>query len=243
MNREDEKIPRAVKREIPRIERAVKLITRSLEDGGRIFFAGAGTSGRLGVLESAELPPTFGTPPSMVQAFMAGGKKAVFRSQEGAEDDTAAARSAIRKKVRRGDIVIGIAASGVTPYAKAAMREAGKCHAKTIFVTCNPAAPKNLADVTIALRVGPEVITGSTRLKSGTATKMVLNMLTTCSMVRLGKVRGNRMVDLQPRSRKLRERGIRLVTELTGASRARARALFNRAGGHVKKAVALASRR
>lgn len=244
MNREDEKIPRAVKREIPRIERAVKLITRSLENGGRIFFAGAGTSGRLGVLESAELPPTFGTPPSLARAFMAGGRKAVFQSREGAEDNAAAARLAIRKKVRRGDVVIGIAASGVTPFAQAALSQARRMGAKTIFVTCNGAsAPKKWADITIAPRVGPEIIAGSTRLKSGTATKLVLNMLTTCSMVQIGKVYGNRMVDLEPRSRKLVERGIRLVQELTGLSRQGAEKVFRQAGGHVKTAVVMAGRR
>ena len=243
MNREDEKISRAVKREIPRIEKAVQIITRSFKKGGKIFFAGAGTSGRLGVLESAELPPTFGTPPSLARALMAGGRKAVFRSQEGAEDRGEEAQREIKNKTRPGDVVIGIAASGITPFTQAALSQARRMGAKTIFITCNGAGTqKKLADITIALRVGPEIIAGSTRLKSGTATKLVLNMLTTCAMIQIGKVYGNRMVDLEPRSRKLVERGIRLVRELTDLTRPKTEKIFWQSGGRVKTAVVMAHR-
>ncbi len=244
MNREDAKIAEAVRQESGNIAKGVRLMTDSLKDGGHIFFIGAGTSGRLGVLESAELPPTFNTPPAMAQAVMAGGNKAVFRSQEGAEDNAERARSEVRKKAKRGDVVIGIAASGVTPFAQAGMAEARRLGAKTIFVTCNKINSLNMhADVVIAPAVGPEIITGSTRLKSGTATKMVLNMLTTISMVQIGKVYGNKMVDLQAKSLKLEERGIRLVREFTGLSRNQAADMFKNAGGNVKTAIIMARKR
>ena len=241
MNEEDGLLSQAVRKESPGIAQAVRCIVQSFKSGGRIFFVGAGTSGRLGVLESAELPPTFGTPPALAQAIMAGGKKAVFRSQEGAEDDAEKARAEIRRKVRRGDVVVGIAASGVTPFAQSAMETAKHLGAKTIFVTCNMVNPQTkYADIMIAPHVGPEIITGSTRLKAGTATKMVLNMLTTISMVQIGKVFGNRMVDLEPRSRKLRERGIRLVQELTGLPRPKAERAFRKARGQAKTAIVMA---
>jgi N-acetylmuramic acid 6-phosphate etherase len=191
-------------------------------------------------LEAAELPPTFNTSQAMAQALMAGGKKAVFRSQEGAEDDGSKAQAQIRKKAKKGDVVIGIAASGVTPFAQAAMAEGKRLGAKTIFVTCNMLNPeKKNADVVIAPNVGPEIITGSTRLKSGTATKLVLNMLTTISMVQIGKVYGNRMVDLQPRSKKLVERGISMIEEFTGLSRPQAEKAFKASGRHVKTAIVM----
>ncbi|MBI3013393.1 MAG: N-acetylmuramic acid 6-phosphate etherase, partial [Elusimicrobia bacterium] len=205
MNRENLEIPKAIRPELGRIENAVQKIVKSLKSGGRLYFTGSGTSGRLGVLESAELPPTFNTPPVLAQAIMAGGKRAVFRSREGAEDDRVAAQSQIRKKVRENDVVIGIAASGVTPFVQGALLEARAKKAGTILITCNPGKElKSLADIVIAPHAGPELIAGSTRLKSGTATKMVLNMLTTASMVQLGKVYQNTMVDLQPKSKKLR---------------------------------------
>src|SRR5499426_3089826 len=194
----------------PQMATAVKLIVAALQKGGRLFFVGAGTSGRLGVLEAAECPPTFGTPPRLVQAIMAGGRAAVFRSREGAEDDEGAARRAVRSRVRRHDVVVGITASGRTPFALAALVAARRLGARTVLVACHGGGARVEADVVIAPWAGPEVVAGSTRLKAGTATKLVLNMLTTASMVRLGKVYGNRMVDLQPRSRKLRTRARRL---------------------------------
>ncbi|OGR85566.1 MAG: N-acetylmuramic acid 6-phosphate etherase [Elusimicrobia bacterium RIFCSPLOWO2_01_FULL_54_10] len=240
MNREDAGIAPAIRKESKNISKGIRLIVESLKSGGKIIFIGAGASGRLGVLESAELPPTFSTPPVLAQAIMAGGKRSVFKSKEGAEDDSTKARTEIRKRARRGDTVIGIAASGVTPFAQAGMTEAKRLGAKTIFVTCNLVhISKNCADVVIAPQVGPEIITGSTRLKSGTATKMVLNMLTTLSMVQMGKVYGNRMVDLAPRSHKLRERGIRLVQEFTGLSRPGAEKAFKDAKGEVKTAIVM----
>lgn len=238
MNRENVRLARAIDQAKPKIVRGIEAIAKSLKSGGRLFFFGAGTSGRLGVIEAAELPPTFGTPPSLARAVMAGGRKAVFRSQEGAEDDEAKARAAVRAQVRRGDVVVGIAASGVTPFVRGAVSQARAAGAGTILVTCNPGAAKEIrADIVIAPAVGPEILAGSTRLKSGTATKLVLNMLTTAAMVRLGKVYGNRMVDLQPKSRKLRERGVRLVRELTGLPRPAAKKILVRARWSVKTAV------
>jgi N-acetylmuramic acid 6-phosphate etherase len=240
MNAEDRRAVAAVGRVAARIAAAVDLITGSIRAGGRLFFVGAGTSGRLGVLEAAECPPTFGTPPRLVQAIVAGGRGSVFRSREGAEDDAGGARRVVRARVRAGDVLVGISASGVTPFVRAALQEAAVRGAATVLVACNSRPGRGVrADVVIAPAPGPEVLAGSTRLKAGTATKLVLNTLTTASMARLGKVYGNRMVDLQPRSRKLRERALRLVTELGGVSRARARALLA-AGGSVRVAVVMA---
>jgi N-acetylmuramic acid 6-phosphate etherase len=241
MNREDGRAVRAVGRVVPALARAVELVVTALRRGGRLFFVGAGTSGRLGVLEAAECPPTFGTPPSMVQAIIAGGRRAVFRSREGAEDDAAAAAREIRRRVRPGDVVVGISASGVTPFVRAALVTARRRRAATIQVACNP-SPRGrpLADVVIAVAPGPEVLAGSTRLKAGTATKLVLNTLTTAAMARLGRIYGNRMIDVVPRSRKLRERAARLVADLGGVTRARARRLLTAADGRVRVAVVMA---
>jgi len=211
MNRADRRAVRAVGRAATALGRAVDLIVRALSRRGRLIFVGAGTSGRLGVLEAAECPPTFDTPPSLVQAVIAGGRRSVFRAAEGAEDDGPEGARQIRRRVRPGDVVVGIAASGVTPFVRAALREARRRRAATALVTCNPQVPASAARVVIALAVGPEVLTGSTRLKAGTATKLALNTLTTASFARLGKVYGNRMVDLRPRSAKLRARALRLV--------------------------------
>jgi N-acetylmuramic acid 6-phosphate etherase len=215
MHQEDQSVPILVAKARKQIAQGVKLITTAIKTGGRIFFAGAGTSGRLGILEAAECPPTFNTAPSLVQAFMAGGKKAVFRSQEGAEDRREEAVRIFEKRLRRGDVVVGIAASGVTPFALGALETARKKSAKTILVTCGgiPSIPLNI-DCLIAVKTGPEVITGSTRLKAGTATKLILNRLTVASMIRLGKVYENWMVDLQPRSKKLKARALRLIQNL-----------------------------
>jgi N-acetylmuramic acid 6-phosphate etherase len=241
MNREDRRVVAAVARVLPRIATAVEIIVDSLRAGGRLFFVGAGTSGRLGVLEAAECPPTFGTPPRLVQSIMAGGRAAVFRSREGAEDDGSAATAAVRRRVRAGDVVVGVSASGVTPFVRAALAAARRLGARTILVACNPPTGRRLpATVVIAPAPGPEVLAGSTRLKAGTATKLVLNTLTTASMARLGKVHGNRMVDLQPRSRKLRERAVRLIEDLAGVPRSRARRALAAAGGRVRVAIAMA---
>ena len=249
MNREDARAVRAVARVARDIAGAVNLIVAALRSGGRLIFVGAGTSGRLGVLEAAECPPTFGTPPSLVQGIMAGGRAAVFRSREGAEDDARAGAQAIRARARAGDVVVGVSASGVTPFVRGALTAARRVGAKTVLVTCNArvasraSAGRSRANVTIAPDPGPEVLAGSTRLKAGTATKLVLNTLTTASMARVGKVYGNRMVDVQPRSRKLRARAARLVAELGDVSPARARQLLAAANGRVPVAIVMARRR
>src|SRR5437588_5078203 len=218
-NREDQRAVAAVGRVTRATAAAVGLIVGALRRGGRLIFVGAGTSGRLGVLEAAECPPTFNTPPGLVQAVMAGGRASVFRSREGAEDDARDAVRRLRARARRGDVVVGISASGVTPFVRAALRVARARGCRTVLVVCHPSRSlRGVADVLVAPAPGPEVLAGSTRLKAGTATKLVLNTLTTASMARLGKVYGNRMVDVQPRSRKLRARAARLVAEIVGVS-------------------------
>ncbi|HEX5815569.1 MAG TPA: N-acetylmuramic acid 6-phosphate etherase [Methylomirabilota bacterium] len=244
MNREDARAVRAVGREARAIGAAVDLIVRALAARGRLIFVGAGTSGRLGVLEAAECPPTFGTPPRLVQAVMAGGRASVFRSREGAEDDGRAAARAMRARARAGDVVVGVSASGVTPFVREALASARRLGARTVLVACNPdRARLPRADVVIAPAPGPEVLAGSTRLKAGTTTKLVLNTLTTASMARLGKVYGNRMIDVQPRSRKLRARATRLVAELGGVAAPAARRLLRAAGDRVPVAIVMARRR
>jgi N-acetylmuramic acid 6-phosphate etherase len=240
MNRADRRAVRAVGRAAPALGRAVDLIVRALSRRGRLIFVGAGTSGRLGVLEAAECPPTFDTPPSLVQAVIAGGKRTVFRSAEGAEDEAPEGARQIRRRARPGDVVVGIAASGVTPFVRAALKEARRRGAATALVTCNPDVPASAARVVIALAVGPEVLTGSTRLKAGTATKLALNTLTTASFARLGKVYGNRMVDLRPRSAKLRARALRLVRQLGRVTPREAERLLKAADGRAKVAIAMA---
>jgi N-acetylmuramic acid 6-phosphate etherase len=239
MNREDRGVVAAVGRQIGSIGRGAEMIAQSFKNGGKLHLFGAGTSGRLAVLEAAEVPPTFNS--DRVQAIMAGGPKAVFRSQEGAEDQEVPAAQAVKRTVRRGDVVVGIAASGVTAFVRTALAQAKRLGARTILVTCNPKAQtKPAPDIRIALAVGPEVLTGSTRLKSGTACKMALNMLTTASMVRWGKTYDHWMVDLQPKSRKLVERGVRLVRELGGVSEQEARKLLKETAGRVKPAIVMA---
>jgi N-acetylmuramic acid 6-phosphate etherase len=240
MNRADRAAVRAVGRAARPLARAVDLVAGALGRGGRLVFVGAGTSGRLGVLEAAECPPTFGTPRGLVRAVMAGGRASVFRAAEGAEDDSRAGAREIRRQARRGDVVVGVAASGVTPFVRAALAEGRRRGAATVLVTCNPAVPRSAARVVVALAVGPEVLAGSTRLKAGTATKLALNTLTTAAFVRLGKVYGNRMVDLQPRSAKLRARALRLVGELGGVSDREAARLLTAAGGRAKLAIVMA---
>ena len=241
MNREDRRVVEAVRRVRREIAQSVAMIVEALSSGGRLFFVGAGTSGRLGVLESAECPPTFNTSASLVQAIMAGGKRAVFRSREGAEDQADEGRRAVRARVRAGDVVVGIAASGVTAFVRGALAEAKRQKARRVLVAANAKSPMtSVADSVIALRVGPEILTGSTRLKAGSATKMILNMLTTASMVQLGKVYGNFMVDLQPKSKKLKARALRLIVELGGVSADEARRYLRQAKGRAKVAVLMA---
>lgn len=241
MNREDRRVPIAVGREIPKISRAVDLIVERLARGGRLIYVGAGTSGRLGVLDAAECPPTFGTPRTLVQGVIAGGRRALVRSIEGAEDDARAAQAALRKRrVSKKDIVVGIMASRRTPYAIGALEYGRKVGAATIAVTANPGGGVPLrCDVVIAPRVGPEVVTGSTRLKAGTAQKLVLNMLTTGAMVRLGKVYENLMVDLRTASRKLEERTKRVFMNATGARYEETGPWLKRAGGSLKVAIVM----
>jgi len=242
MNREDRVAVAAVGRVAPAIAAAVDTIVAALAAGGRLFFVGAGTSGRLGVLEAAECPPTFGTRPGLVQAIMAGGRRSVFRSREGAEDDARAADRTVRARVRRGDVVVGVSASGVTPFVRAALATARRQGAATVLVQCSAARGRVAAGVVIRPVPGPEVLAGSTRLKAGTATKLVLNTLTTASMARLGKIYGNRMIDLQPRSAKLQARAERLVAEIARVGPARARRALNEARGRVRLAIVVARR-
>jgi N-acetylmuramic acid 6-phosphate etherase len=243
MNREDMSVPRAVAKTIPQMEKAVKLIVASLRNGGRLIFIGAGTSGRLGILEAAECPPTFNTPPSLVRAFMAGGNSSVFRSKEGAEDRGQDAAAIVRKHVNKKDVVVGIAASGVTAFVNAGLKTAKASGAKTILVTCNPKTPRAMAHAVVAVSTGPEIIAGSTRLKAGTATKLVLNSLTVVSMIQLGKVYGNRMVDLQPRSKKLEARAANLIATIAKISPKNAAQFMKKAGGNAKTAIVMAKKK
>jgi N-acetylmuramic acid 6-phosphate etherase len=238
---EDRKVLSAVHRERERIAHGVEVVTQALRKGGRLIFVGAGTSGRLGILEAAEMPPTFGTPPSTVQAIMAGGQEAVFRAKEGVEDNYEEGSRAIsRLRLSRKDVVIAVSASGVTPFVRGALARARKAGAKIIFVTCWPGTElQTYVDLIIAPAVGPEVIAGSTRLKAGTATKLVLNMLTTISMVRVGKTYGNLMVDVQVGSEKLRDRARRIISSVTGVDYDDADRLLKRARGNVKAAIVM----
>jgi N-acetylmuramic acid 6-phosphate etherase len=241
MNAEDKKVAHAVEQVLPEIAKAVDFIAAALEKGGRLFYFGAGTSGRLGVLDAAECPPTFGTDPQLVQGIIAGGAPALLEAIEGAEDSTELGREDVQRYgVRAGDVVVGIAASGRTPYVLGALAEAKARSATTIALTCNPAPHiSEGVDVTINVVVGPEVVTGSTRLKAGTATKMVLNMLTTATMVRLGKVYGNLMVNVQATNHKLRERAKQIVREVTGVPYEEAEKLLAAAGGDVRVAIVM----
>jgi N-acetylmuramic acid 6-phosphate etherase len=240
MNQEDRRVPLAVGRELSNITRAVDLIVERMRRGGRLFYVGAGTSGRLGVLDATESPPTFGTPRTLVQGIIAGGRRALVRSVEGSEDDSRTSQSALRKhRVGERDIVVGIMASRRTPYALGALEYGRKVGAATIAVTANPTGAPLKCDVVIAPRVGPEVLTGSTRLKAGTAQKLVLNMLTTGAMVRLGKVYENLMVDLRTASRKLEERTKRVFMNATGATYEETGPWLKRAGGSLKVAIVM----
>jgi N-acetylmuramic acid 6-phosphate etherase len=242
MAAEDAEVPRAVARAREPIARTIELIEAAFRAGGRLFYVGAGTSGRLGVLDASECPPTFGSPPEMVQGIIAGGLPALVSSIEGAEDDRNAGVAAIdERRVSASDVVVGIAASGTTPFVGAALGRAKALGARTVFLSCSdpPQVLSDSCDVCITVPVGPEVVTGSTRLKAGTATKLVLNMLTTGAMVRIGKTYGNLMVDLQVRNQKLVDRGERIVMEVAGVSREQAKAALEGAGGSVRTAIVM----
>ncbi len=242
INDEDKSVPSAVEKEIPYIEKAIDLITAAFKAGGRLIYFGAGTSGRLGVIDAAECPPTFGTDPELVQGYIAGGKEAMFRAQEGAEDyEENGASDVIKAGINKNDVVCGIAASRRTPYVIGAVKKAKQLGAKTLFITCNPRKEFNIKEVDVAIcpYVGPEVIMGSTRMKSGTAQKLVLNMLTTASMIRIGKVYENMMIDLQMTNKKLIERSKRIIMTITGLSYEAAEDYLEKAGGHVKKALVM----
>jgi len=246
MNAEDARVAGIVHGEREQIARAIDLLVNAFKTGGRLFYVGAGTSGRLGVLDAAECPPTFGVPPSLVTGIIAGGYSALVKSAEGAEDDVnAGAADLDTAGVTNRDVVVGIAASGTTPYVRVALSRAQTIGAKTVLLTCGtpPKALSETCDVIINPVTGPEVLTGSTRLKAGTATKLVLNTLTTGAMIRLGKVYGNLMVDLVALSQKLHDRGERIVMEVCGVGRAEARAALERADGSVKLAIVMVRKR
>ena len=238
---QDKLVALAVEKEIPYIAQAVDMIVECFKRGGRLIYVGAGTSGRLGVVDASECPPTFGTPPDMVVGMIAGGNAAMFRSQEGAEDnESQAARDLNAQGLSMNDVVCGIAASRRTPYVVAAVAHARSIGAKTVYVTTNPRSEFNFdVDVAICPEVGPEVIMGSTRMKSGTAQKLVLNMLTTASMIKLGKVYENMMVDLQLTNAKLVERAKRIVMTITNVDYVTAAKYLEKSGGHVKTAVVM----
>jgi N-acetylmuramic acid 6-phosphate etherase len=243
---EDATVPAAVARAREDIARGVDLIEQAFRAGGRLVYVGAGTSGRLGVLDAAECPPTFGTPPEMVLGVIAGGYPALVKSVEGAEDDVNAAIGEMdARRVGPDDVVIGIAASGTTPFVRAALSRAQTLGARTAIVTCSepPKLLRDTCDVCILVLVGPEVVTGSTRMKAGTATKLVLNTLTTAAMIRLGKTYGNLMVDLRAWNDKLIDRSERIVMEATGLPRTEARGVIEAADGRVKTAIVMARRR
>ncbi len=241
MNSEDKKVASSVQKELPYIEKAVQIVVESLSHGGRVFYVGAGTSGRLGVLDAAECPPTFSSPPEMVQVIIAGGSEALIKSMVGAEDDSEAAGIELSKRgLTNKDVVVGIAASRRTPYVVGAIDHARKIGAKTIYVSCNPRAQMNIpVDVSICPTPGPEVVTGSTRMKAATAQKMILNMISTTTMVRMGKVYENLMVDLQVKSQKLEERSKRILTVLTDVSYQEASQYLDRAKGNLKAAIVM----
>src|SRR5919199_1219259 len=242
INAEDGTVPAVVASQRAEIARAVIMAEETFRRGGRLFYVGAGTSGRLGVLDAAECPPTFGTDPEMVQALIAGGLPALTRAQEGAEDRPGdAARDIDERGVRAGDLVIGIAASSTTPYVRAALARAAERGARTGIVACSPPPADLLRTVDVAILpiTGPEVVTGSTRMKAGTATKLVLNMITTGAMIRLGKTYGNLMVDLRATNNKLRDRSERILMEVCGTSREDARRVLDAAGGRGKTAIVM----
>lgn len=241
INAEDALVARAVGLALPQVEQAVDIVVKALRGGGRLFYVGAGTSGRLGILDAVECVPTFSAPPELIQGLIAGGEQALTRSIEGAEDDPAAAhRDLIRRGFTSRDVVCGIAASGRTPYVIGALHTARELGAASIAIACNPDSPiASLADVGISVDLGPEVISGSTRMKAGSAQKMILNMLSTAVMIRLGKVYGNLMVDVKVTNHKLMRRATNLVQRLGDVDEGRARQLLESADLEVKTAIVM----
>lgn len=244
MNDADATVPGAVRAALPQIVPAIEGVADRLAAGGRLLYVGAGTAGRMGVLDASECPPTFSTPPELVRAVIAGGREALFAAKEGVEDDDAAGAAVIAEcEVTAADAVIGISASGRTPYVLAAVRAARARGALTVGLSCNEGTPLSAAaESAIEVLVGPEVLAGSTRLKAGTAQKLVLNMISTISMIRLGKTYGNLMVDLRVTNVKLRDRAVRIIRRVTGVSRAAAEAALDRAGLDVKTAILMLDR-
>jgi len=243
LHRGDAEAVRAVGKALPRLAKLAALAGDRLATGGRLIYAGAGTSGRLGAIDAAECPPTFGLPRSRVVALVAGGRAALTRAVEGAEDDAPAGRAAVaRARVGRRDLLVGISASGTTPFVRAALAAARRRGAATALLTCNAVRPR-AAGLVVRLDTGPERVAGSTRMKAGSATKMALTLLSTGAMLRLGRVEGGRMLDLRPGSDKLRRRAVRTVAELSGATPARARAALAAAGWRVRGALAALSGR
>ncbi len=241
INREDQLIAEAVAKEISYISKAVEMAVMTFKKKGRLFYIGAGTSGRLGVLDASECPPTFGTDPDMIVGIIAGGYKSLIRSREGVEDNTAAAAAEIAKhRIDKKDLVIGITASKRTPFVIEGLRRAAQTGAKTIFICCNPRkyAPQDF-DLAICPVLGPEVIAGSSRMKAGTAQKMILNMITTAAMIKSGRVFGNRMVDLKATSEKLKERSKKIIMDLCGLDYPEAEKILKSAGGSVKTGIVM----
>ena len=241
MNREDARIAEAVEREVPRIALAVDAIVSALRQGGRLFYIGAGTSGRLGVLDASECPPTFNVPPDWVQGIIAGGESALARAAEASEDDPSlGVKDLLARGFTKSDVLAGIAASGRTPYVLGAVQEANRLGAVTVGISCVPGSQLALAArIAITTAPGPEVIAGSTRLKAGTATKLVLNMLTTGAFVRLGYVYGNMMVNVEPKNDKLRDRALRIIMTATGEDSGSAAGLLLQAGDRVQTAIVM----
>lgn len=241
INAEDARIAGSVAKEQAKIASAIDMIVARLRQKGRLFYVGAGTSGRLGVLDASECPPTFGVKPSLVQGIIAGGRRALVRSIEGAEDRPLDGIAELKKnKISAADVVVGIAACGLTPFVHGALKYAQELGAGTVFITCAPEAVQHIpAQIVINPVVGPEVITGSTRMKAGTATKLVLNTLTTATMIKMGKVYGNLMVDLNATNDKLKDRSLRILSKLTGLNRNDAESLLVRARGQLKPAIVM----
>ena len=241
VNTEDKKVAFAVEKELCYIATATEIIVETLKKNGRLFYIGAGTSGRIGVQDAAECPPTFGSDPETIQGLMAGGRPALFKAQEGVEDhEKNGANDIVAHGINACDVVCGIAASRRTPYVVGGIKKARQLGARTIFITTNPRTDFSLdVDVAICPDVGPEVIMGSTRMKSGTAQKIILNMISTAVMIRLGKVYGNMMIDLQLTNKKLEERSKRTIMTITGVNYKRAEQILKKAGGNVKTAVVM----
>ena len=239
INEEDKKVPEAIEKILPQIAEAIDCIVKRFRQGGRLFYIGAGTSGRLGILDAAECPPTYNTDPEMVQGIIAGGYRAIFQAQEGAEDSEQLAREDLQaKQITNKDIVVGLTASGRTPYVLGGLKYALECGAASIAIACTQhAASEPFAQIQLSALVGPEVVTGSTRMKAGTAEKLILNMLSTGAMIKLGKVYGNLMVDVKASNKKLEERAKRIVMAGANCDRSIAERTLTKAGGSVRLAI------